>query len=364
MGNYGNTLDRWYQRGAVVVWPRERAFAARAESGSPRALHELRERVAVDLDGARAAAESLAPFWMTVGGRAELFGAALEIAAGLDAAETASMLLRPFRLEMLTAEHAAGLAAVAARYGDGWTNVLVEGWFDPRHHVPEHDEWVCDQLPGLSSALRAAGSPQLARCVSASTWHRMNESIQTWTCVERADARRPWLEKMSTPLLRLLEVADGELREVVIRDLSAFGDTVLECLIPALRQAGPARAPWLAEIARGCGQRLDTITARPPRAADDWSITLTGCGCELCTTLETFLGARSEVVLRWPLRQDGRAHIHGRIDVACLPVRHQTERRGRPYTLVLTKTADLFTREASARAQAVADLAWLRSVPG
>lgn len=26
MGNYGNTLDRWYRRAAVVVWPRERAF--------------------------------------------------------------------------------------------------------------------------------------------------------------------------------------------------------------------------------------------------------------------------------------------------------------------------------------------------
>jgi hypothetical protein len=34
MGNYGNTLDRWYRRAAVVVWPRDRAFAARAEAGS------------------------------------------------------------------------------------------------------------------------------------------------------------------------------------------------------------------------------------------------------------------------------------------------------------------------------------------
>ena len=31
MGNYGNTLDRWYHRAAVVVWPRALAFANRAE---------------------------------------------------------------------------------------------------------------------------------------------------------------------------------------------------------------------------------------------------------------------------------------------------------------------------------------------
>jgi len=30
MGNYGNTLDRWYRRAAIVLWPHRRAFAVRA----------------------------------------------------------------------------------------------------------------------------------------------------------------------------------------------------------------------------------------------------------------------------------------------------------------------------------------------
>ena len=34
MGNYGNTVDRWYRRAAVVVWPKEKSFAARAEARS------------------------------------------------------------------------------------------------------------------------------------------------------------------------------------------------------------------------------------------------------------------------------------------------------------------------------------------
>ncbi|MET8328350.1 hypothetical protein [Streptomyces sp. NPDC005181] len=37
-------------------------------------------------------------------------------------------------------------------------------------------------------------------------------------------------------------------------------------------------------------------------------------------------------------------------------------RQGRPYTLVLTKTQELFTREHTVRSQATADLAWLRSL--
>jgi len=46
MGNYGNTLDRWYRRAAVVAWPRDRAFAARAEAGSQAARRDHRAAAA------------------------------------------------------------------------------------------------------------------------------------------------------------------------------------------------------------------------------------------------------------------------------------------------------------------------------
>jgi hypothetical protein len=45
-------------------------------------------------------------------------------------------------------------------------------------------------------------------------------------------------------------------------------------------------------------------------------------------------------------------------------VRAQPWRPGRPYTLVLTKTDELFTREKDARHKAVTDLAWLASAWG
>ena len=161
MGNYGNTLDRWYRRAAVVVWPRDRAFAARAEAGSQWALHQLRDRIeAGDLDGARAAAESLAPFWKRVGAQPGLLGAALDVAAGLDAAGTAAMLLEPFRIETVAQEHAGGLAAAAGRYGDEWTRSVVDGWFGPGHpYGTDLYEWVDNRLSGLCGALRAAGEP-------------------------------------------------------------------------------------------------------------------------------------------------------------------------------------------------------------
>ena len=180
MGNYGNTLDRWYRRAAVVVWARDRAFAARAEAGSQWALSELHTRIeAGDLDGARAAAESLAPFWKKIGSQAGLLGTALQVAAGLGAAGTAAMLLEPFRVETVAPEHAAGLAGDRA----------VRRGVDARGHrrvvpaeaaTPKADryEWV-ERLPGLCGALRAAGAPEVARLLTVGTWGWIADQLRS-----------------------------------------------------------------------------------------------------------------------------------------------------------------------------------------
>ena len=381
MGNYGNTLDRWYRRAAVVVWPRERAFTARAEAGSPWALHELRHRIeAGDLDGARAAAESLTPFWKRTATGPELLGAALDVAAGLDAAGPAALRLEPVRGETHTHHHAGGLAPVAGRDGEGWTRRVVDGWFGPTTAAgADLSGWIDTTLPGLCGTLRTSGRPEVARLLAAGAWRWLEDLLGAWMTVAQNEVRRRELELLSAPLVGLLGVADDDLRAEITGALRGCADTVLECLMPALRRsdARPAAGldtagldtagldtAGLDTVARDCAQRLRTIIARPSRAEDDWSITWTGCGCDLCDTLATFLGSRSQRVLDWPLATDGRRHVHSRIDSAGLPVQHRTRRQGRPYTLTLTKTDELFTRATNARLQAMADLTWLTSERG
>ncbi|WP_406169284.1 hypothetical protein [Streptomyces sp. NBC_00996] len=367
MGNYGNTLDRWYRRAAIVVWPRERAFAARAEAGSGWALREIRSRAeAGDLPGARGAAQSLAPFWERLKPDAGLLTAALDAAQAVNSAETAAMLLRPFHTGLLTREHTGGLAAAAGRYGEDWAQGIVTGWFEPRHHHI-HDslaEWADTTLPELHGALYTSGSPYLARLLTAETWRRLAGELRTWASLTRGDVRRPGLKTLSVPLARLLDLADPTLRTTITMDVRAYEDTVLECLMPTLRLAHTRSTPGLGQLARDCAWRLRPIAAAPPRADGDWSIAWTGCGCDLCEQLGAFLASRTRQVHEWPLAKDGRRHIHTGIDTAELPVRHHTRRQGRPYTLVLTKTDRLFTDAANTRAKAAADLAWLRKTHG
>ncbi|MGH3170201.1 MAG: 2OG-Fe(II) oxygenase, partial [Trebonia sp.] len=64
MGNWGNTLDRWYHRGAIIVWPRAQAFANRAETSPGWALDEIVSIASSgDAVGAREAAATLEPVW-------------------------------------------------------------------------------------------------------------------------------------------------------------------------------------------------------------------------------------------------------------------------------------------------------------
>jgi hypothetical protein len=136
---------------------------------------------------------------------------------------------------------------------------------------------------------------------------------------------------------------------------------VVDLLVPMLRAHQPPPGPAVVAIAGDCRGRLTQLLDRPARTQDDWSIPWAGCGCDVCARLEEFLGARAERTEEWPLAKPGRQHVHQQIDTAGLPVQHTTRRQGRPYTLVLTKTEDLFRREDEMRRQARSDLDWLMS---
>src|SRR6266702_4633946 len=228
MGNYGNTMDRWYRRAAVVVWPQQHAFAARAEASPSWALTELRARLdAGDLVNARAAAESVAPFWKTPG--PELLEPALHTAAGLEDPGIALMLLRPFAVEWVTPAHAGGLAALAARYGESWHRDLLDAWFgsrNTRRYTGDVDrkEWA-GALPGLTAALRDAGAAATAGWLLAAAWGWLDGDIRLWLRYPSPATGREQLAELGKPLAGLLAAADGRaLAGEIVTVLREHGD--------------------------------------------------------------------------------------------------------------------------------------------
>jgi hypothetical protein len=376
MGNYGNTLDRWYRRAAIVLWPRRWAFAVRAEASPGWALDRLADLVlAGDVAGAREGATTLASFWTIPANGQQLLGKALTVARDLDEPGIAAMLLAPFQIEMLARTHAAPLAQLAAHYGESWVHDLVEVWFGrdrPVHSSwnPQRANWL-ESLPAVCEALRAApkGGMSTARLLLASDWTRLRESAGQLLRLTRPSYRYEALGELGPSvagmLLSTAIVGAADLRDEVVALLCQDNDDLVACAMSALRAAGTAgpqtrRESGLGVVARLCATRLEARLARPARAADDWSIELPeGCCCELCATLAAFLGDPARRSFDWPLAEQRRRHVHNRIDGAELPVHHQTRRSGRPYTLALRKTDALFERERDARQRDQTDIAWL-----
>jgi len=391
MGNYGNTMDRWYRRAAVVVWPRARSFEIRAEISPAQALDEVLTRLrsarsserAEVLEQARTQVTSLAPFWdglVRSQGQIRLLTKALRAATVLDDPRTATTLLSAFRVEALQPAHAKALTKLARRHGEPWVAGLLTTWFgDPRrpqHLVTEQtrQQWLT-MLPALAATLDAEQDTGRAvgRSLLALAWRQLLSEIDLWLTEPTPSRQQTHLARLGEPLTALLHAAAvldaAALAERIVGDIcNRRHDAVLLCAIPALRSAERLPAAvreraGLARLARDCAARLRSRTARPARADGDWSIDLPdGCGCELCTELGTFLRDPSRTTRDWPLAEQRRRHVHDRIDRAELPVTHTTRRQGRPYTLVLTKQPTLFDLERRARAQDHADLARLARV--
>lgn len=185
-----------------------------------------------------------------------------------------------------------------------------------------------------------------------------------WVGQQHPDRRATALSELGAPLARVLECASDDLGATVVDALPAADDRGIALLIAALRAHQPPTPAAILALARTCRDGLETLLAGPVRAAGDWSIDWTGCGCADCEHLATFLGSATELTEAWPLAKPRRQHVHAQIDGAALPVSHITRRQGRPYSLILTKTDDLFARETADRRQAEADLRWLVSAFG
>ena len=382
MGNYGNTMDRWYRRAAIVLWPRERGFIVRAEASPAWALKTLSQRIRTGaLPESREMAMSMLPFWGSVApreGRRGFFDQALRVAEGLDASSPAASLLQPFGVEDLTPGRAPAFVALTKLYGDDWVRQLLEEWSAPHHRRGRFErrdplEWLA-VLPRLCEALRLANDDdgtRAARLLLQNRWKELQKMIEESRHRRPPSLRNRALLALAEPILRILEstavIESADLLDEAVTFLCTDeNDLLLPCLVKMLRVAEKAVAPELRtsmaldSFQRHCVRHLKVKIELPARADDDWSIALPeDCRCKLCGTLASFLTDSSKERLEWPLAKEGRRHVHGRLDADELPVQHETWRSGRPYTLVLRKTKELFERDARERRSWKSDLDWL-----
>lgn len=379
MGHWGNTVDRWYHRAAVVLWPRARTFVIRAKASPRWAIGELTTALrARDIEKAREMATELVPFWSRVAPgeeRRDFLARTLAVAGGLESPAVAAALLEPFTLGRLTPSAASRLVPLADGYGVEWCVTILESWTsEKRQGRREPDTAWLTSLPNVCRALCDGGSAhglELARWLVAKQWAGVVAHLRGLREQPNPKLALEALSRMIKPILGLIESSrisnNPERHDEMARFLtSPESDYPIRALVHLLRTAHETRPRQalrdlgLEKVHHHCTQMLTTRLALPAREKDDWSMSAPGrCRCRLCGILARFLGARDQVQFEWPLAKDQRAHIHQVIDAHDLPVAHVTRRSGRPFTLVLTKTEALFGREAIERNLSRRDLNWL-----
>lgn len=383
MGNWGNTMDRWYRRAALVIWPLARAFAIRAKGDPLGALDDLVARTATDESSrtTRASdAATLLRFWpgaVRGSDQHQLLPGALKLAWGLEEEGLATRLVEPFALEAISPTDATALVALAEQHGIEWFDRQLSGWFEHRwaslaSPAPARTAWV-EYLPELCANLRDAHQApgglgmEIARSLLVRVGEWLIGAVGQAALMTAPSQRASALAELALPTLAVLR-ATGITGDLRLRDrvTAALCDPALGTtpMLVDVVQASAALPPderatvGAGAIAQHCHQALEAALAQPQRDPDDWSITdfeSRSC-CDDCTTLAAFLTDPAAQQTTWPLAKPRRQHIHRRIDDAELPVTHRTTRQGSPHKLVLTKTAELHLQDAERRAANTASL--------
>lgn len=378
MGNYGNTVDRWYHRAAVVIWPRERDFTIRARQAPGWAIAQIAGEFR---SGNQAQAsewvQCLLPYWgRSVAGTRDtaLFGATLAVATELDDTKAAATLLAPFSLQQLVSETDASMLQLLERHGAKWFTACLRGWAQKRPSSEQQIDWIEQALPRLAQTWYDAGAEgrAVATDLAQDLWEWLRRHIADLQAHTSGSARTKVVEATGGAVLGLVRASHAarapKLGQQVI-SLLLSGELPLALSLRVLRRAHQtvkaSANPGLVAVHDYCVRVCDASLARPARSADDWSIVVPTekiSSVALDEPLRQFLAAPERQRMEWPLATEKRQLIHQYIDRHELPLRHETRRSGRPFTLVLQKTQALFQRDAAERLQWSKDRDWLQRV--
>ncbi|MBM4252030.1 MAG: 2OG-Fe(II) oxygenase [Deltaproteobacteria bacterium] len=374
MGNYGNTVDRWYHRAAVIMWPRERNFVIRAKATPSWAIKELRSLIkAGNLEDARSKAKDLLPFWEAVADRETTAGfvhGVFSVAVAMTS-DTAFGLLAPFGPERLDDKVVPIAVDLIECYGFEWGKRLFIAWEkDTRLDAPQ---WL-PKFPALAQAL-VASRPHGATLIRWLVKHEAEKfrrrhagKLKSAAPFSDKTMTKRYLDDLASHFVAAAVTGASNVRDELIAILTSpdqalapelAADLLASCL-EASRPIG-ARDLGLQRFYEHVIGQLEMAINTPVRNPDNWSIQPPkGCSCDLCKELASFLRASTRVRFEWPLSKERRFHIHGIIDRHLLPVTHTTIHMGSPHKLVLTKQEALFARDQVQRERQKECLVWLR----
>ena len=359
-GNAGVSLERAWRRAALVLWPRSRTLAILAGAGIGGAVAWLAQRIEPGGDGAdpdiAPLASELVGIW-PAGSPARDEPSRARMLRLLSAVGDGACLSR-FLLDVVVSDYTGGenedlpvaMEAVGPEVARRFLLALIDERFWQR---PEAILALLGRLEEKECASAGGPSADMVRGATRSALHAVSDAATPGRPTGpgtgatdrgmRDDGRLPRqaLRDLFVLAMRCGLAGEAEAAARAIASVPALSDPFRA--LPAALEAMHGE-PELADTAafatlwRHAARALLNRSASPPKEPGHWSMACdVDCGCEVCADLRAFCADPAARVVRFPLRKELRAHLHRTIDFHRLDIDHETERRGRPFTLVCTK---------------------------
>lgn len=354
MGNYGNTMDRWYHRAAVVLWPKEDDFPSLFAIDPIKAMSKLKSQLAKNPEIGGHLLEKALPQWEAMRREdptqiRELLG----IAKLVQKKGLATRLLSVFNLQVICPKNISAVLALIEVYGETWMLSLMKTWSESTYSYN-------NELGGMSKIIKKLNSykrickwlldNQVDLLVSVNQKSEKNRSR-----VELDRGQKSIVNKTGELLLSAHIASDKKMTtgliEHILQSKRVYSSLGLAQLAAKISQYPDQNSLWDKLVAEA-RKRL-TAELSKKRKKNDYSILdAVPCSCSDCKDLSNFLKGKDQKTLVWPLARARRQHIHSIIDGMGLGVSHVTQRIGSPQKLVLTKLKKHFEKETALRKEA------------
>ena len=360
MGNWGNTMDKWYHRAALVLWRKTDNYLMLLEA-SPYAFVDEMISLAAS-DESRAKAEKLItklmPNWST-DRRVGNFPPVFQLALLLKNSELAKQLMQPLDKSAVNKDAAIFFVKLADQYGLAWLIDVLKEWLYLSNRWEQDKPQLLESILPIVKKIHKTKSKNRA---PINTWLLKHQLLAIQydldaNCNEeqQAELNRTTPHRINTAQ-DLIEASIHADEEAIVLDLIEYIVSSKRCYpVLALSEMlgklkGSDNKASISKLRDYLRAEIEIALNKKPRNKDDWSIsTNSRCSCEDCKKLNGFLLDGKLQVLVWPLAKARRQHVHQTIDAMCLPVSHITERKGSPHKLILTKTEKLFSDEKALR---------------
>lgn len=359
MGNYGNTVDYWYRRAAIVLWRESDQVAMSFDFDFDRALAGLlaltkkrgNEARVADIVGKamlylRRAARNAG------GGQFKSF---IRIALYLRDENIARTLLSDFSIVDIDMDSVKDWVDLQNAYGTAWCLDLMKAWREEDERLRFRRTDASVNIDDLTRHLLSQGGDARVAAVLADYYIgcivQGDAYLAHATPVEQMSALDKRMDALKKVMRADMALRDDSLLKKVAGHVTSHpplypAPDLAEMMLELQKQGTGAPSPAYEDLRDYAAQGIRRALDKGLRAKGDWSIDAQpSCKCAYCRTTIDFLKSTTEASKIWPIAQQHRDHIMNVFRGSGLPIRFEVRKEGSPHKLVITKSERLYEED-------------------